>query len=705
MTRWRANIALVSHAVSPLPPDVAQLVEQKRLDDLEDVWTRRMEQDPGDLPFFFGVAAAVKKKAGAEGAEHALSWLRFLADYQSEREDAEARIEVLAEIVRMSPSDPAARVDLESALKERYHDHPAFGAVISQNSIATAADPAETARRVARWLRYVPGEVYYLAGRGAGRIAEMNPALDVIRLEVGAVRVPLSLVSAEKNLEPLPRGHFLREKVEGPDTLRELATKEPAETVRRLLASFGRPLTVAEVREHLAGIVEEERWSSFWTSARRHPQLLVAGAAKGSLVSWSSSADEAEETVRRDFAAADPHRKLELARRHARRSRELSRFFGESLASEARSAAGTDNPALAWELSQAAARLAPGESEAFPAESLLAVKDVASVVGRIRDHVPREKALEEIRARRDDWETIFAARLLEEEDARVLGVLFDGLGERPERRDELARRVMRSPRIAPRAFVWLCERYGEEERPDISAPALFHALLDALRQDEFAPIRARVKAFFEPGALAVALARRSASEEEARELLGALSRAGGLEEHRRATVREALLMKFPALRAPAANLLYATPESIDARRGELAHLKQVELPANAEAMRAAKEHGDLTENFEYHAARQKHEYLSARIAKLADELSRSRALDPSRIDSSEVRVGTRVVLRDAESGRERIATILGPWDSQPEQGIYSYESEFATALLGKKPGESVTLPGGEVEVVSIDPWR
>lgn len=164
-------------------------------------------------------------------------------------------------------------------------------------------------------------------------------------------------------------------------------------------------------------------------------------------------------------------------------------------------------------------------------------------------------------------------------------------------------------------------------------------------------------------------------------------------------------MRFPALRAPAANYLYATPEAIDARRGELAHLKQVELPANAEAMRAAKEHGDLTENFEYHAARQKHEYLSARIAKLADELSRSRALDSSRIDASEVRVGTRVVLRDAESGRERIATILGPWDSQPEQGIYSYESEFATALLGKKPGESVTLPGGALEVVSISPWR
>jgi transcription elongation factor GreA len=327
------------------------------------------------------------------------------------------------------------------------------------------------------------------------------------------------------------------------------------------------------------------------------------------------------------------------------------------------------------------------------------------VLGAIRDHVAREKALEEIRAKRADWSAIFAARFQEEEDSRVLSALFERLGEDVARRDDLVRRVMRAPRVAPRAFVWLCEQFGADASPDVSAQALFHSLLDALRQDEFGSVRARLKAFFEPGALAVDLVRRVNSEEEAREFLNALARAGGLEEHRRGTVREALLMRFPALRAPAVNFLYATPEAIEARKSELAQLKQVDLPANAEQMRAAKEHGDLSENFEYHAARQKHEYLSARIAKLADELSRTRALDSTRIDASEVRVGTRVVLREAGSGRERTATILGPWDSQPELQIYSYESEFASALLGKRSGETVTFPDGTFEIVSISPWR
>ena len=203
----------------------------------------------------------------------------------------------------------------------------------------------------------------------------------------------------------------------------------------------------------------------------------------------------------------------------------------------------------------------------------------------------------------------------------------------------------------------------------------------------------------------VLLAQSAGSEEDAREYLSALERAGGLEEHRRGLVKEALLMRFPGLRAPAREYLYSTPEAIEARRQELSHLKQVELPANAEAMRVAKEHGDLSENFEYHAARQRHEYLSARIATLADDLSRSRSLDAARIDTTEVRVGTRVVLREDGSGAERAVTILGPWDSKPEEGVYCYESEFAQALLGAKRGERVRAGGADLDVVSIERWR
>jgi len=64
-----------------------------------------------------------------------------------------------------------------------------------------------------------------------------------------------------------------------------------------------------------------------------------------------------------------------------------------------------------------------------------------------------------------------------------------------------------------------------------------------------------------------------------------------------------------------------------------------------------------------------------------------------------------VRLRDLSSGAERDATILGPWDSKPEEGIYSYQSEFAERLLGSRLGDRVNLSEGQVEVTSIAPWK
>ncbi len=413
-------------------------------------------------------------------------------------------------------------------------------------------------------------------------------------------------------------------------------------------------------------------------------------------MTWSESAGAADESVRRAFSGAAPAAKIDLARKHAKRSKDLAGWMADGLATEAQRV-GSARPALAWELSQAAARLKPGAPEAFPAEKLLA-GDPRKVVGEIHDQQARQNALEAVRASRPDWAEIFVEQISREEDARVLSMLFEALGDRAA---DLSRRILRSPRSAPRAFLWLCERIHAENR--VESPALFLAITDALRLDEFSGLRARLKELFEPGGLAVALVRTAGSEEEARDLLHALDRVAGLEEHRRATVREALLMKFPELRAPAREYLYATAEAVETHRKELLHLKQVELPANAEAMKAAKEHGDLSENFEYHAARQKHEYLSARIASLADELSRTRILDPTRIDTTEVRVGTRVRLRDG-AGSEREVTILGPWDSKPEEAVYSYQSDFAQRLLGARVGDRIHLIEGPVEISAIAPW-
>jgi transcription elongation GreA/GreB family factor len=686
----------MSASADPLTAEIAELIDRKEFDQLEEVWTERMELSPLDLPFFFAVASAVKKKGAAA---EAVSWLQFLADYAAERQDRDARVAVLLEIARMAPATPGIREAVEEGLRERFGKHPAFESLRAQFLPEHVEDLAEAARKVARWLAFEPGRIYAMAGRGAGRVVELNPALDVVRLEFDGARIPLSLVSAEKNLTPLEPDHFLRVKLEEPDRLRALAAENPAELVRRVLAGAGGTATFAELKDNLAGIVE--RWTPFWSAARKNPQLLVSGDGRGALVSWTGSAEAADGVLRNRFLAADAHEKIEIARREGRRHPGLAPFFAEELARES-AAAAPSRPSLAWELSQAASKIAPQQEEAFSPARLAETPDLSSALAGIQDYAARIAALEAVRRERADWSELFESQFLREEDARVLAEIDRALAETPARHEEWIQRILRAPRSAPRAFLWLCQKI--EQTGETPGPALLHTLIDALRREEFAPHRSRLKELFEPGRLAVAIARAMPSEEEGREAVAAIDRAVGLEDHRRRAVRETILMKFPALRAPVEEVLYSTPEAIEAQRKELERLQKVELPANAEAMRTAKEHGDLRENFEYHAARQKHEYLSARIAELSDGLARTRPLDPARIDASAVRVGTRLVLRGGD-GTERRVAILGPWDSKPEQDVYSYQSEFARHLLGKKVGDRVALGTGEASVVAIEPWR
>jgi len=189
-----------------------------------------------------------------------------------------------------------------------------------------------------------------MAGRGAGCVTELNPELGVCRLDFERdKRVSVPLGAANKFLTPLPEGHILREKFRDHEGITTQATKKPAEFFAKLLQSFGRPMTMAEVRDAVIGIVAEKSWSSWWTSARKNPQIVVSGSGAKATYSYSSSAGEAEGVIRRDFERADTKTRLDLARKHSARGQDLADFFSSALAADAARLARTD-AATAWQV-------------------------------------------------------------------------------------------------------------------------------------------------------------------------------------------------------------------------------------------------------------------------------------------------------------------------------------------------------------------
>ena len=148
-----------------------------------------------------------------------------------------------------------------------------------------------------------------------------------------------------------------------------------------------------------------------------------------------------------------------------------------------------------------------------------------------------------------------------------------------------------------------------------------------------------------------------------------------------------------------------TPEGHVAMKEELRHLKDVERPKVSAEIGVAREHGDLRENAEYHAAKDKQGLIEARIADLEDKLSRAEVIDPSQLGGAKIKFGAHVKLEDVDSGKTLEYRIVGPEESDLEHGRISVTSPLAKALIGREVGDEVEVraPGGTrtYEVVDL----
>lgn len=139
-----------------------------------------------------------------------------------------------------------------------------------------------------------------------------------------------------------------------------------------------------------------------------------------------------------------------------------------------------------------------------------------------------------------------------------------------------------------------------------------------------------------------------------------------------------------------------TEEGHQALVNELKTLKSVERPNIIAAIAEAREHGDLSENAEYHAAKEKQSFIEGRIAELDDKLARAEVIDLSRLTGTRVRFGATVTLIDVDTEEEKVYKIVGDDEASIEQGKVSISSPIARALIGKEEGDEaeVSAPGG-----------
>ena len=141
---------------------------------------------------------------------------------------------------------------------------------------------------------------------------------------------------------------------------------------------------------------------------------------------------------------------------------------------------------------------------------------------------------------------------------------------------------------------------------------------------------------------------------------------------------------------------------------ELKHRQQVERPRIIQQITEARSHGDLSENAEYHAAKETQSHNEGRIAELEDKLARAEVIDVSKLSGDTIKFGAKVTLVDEDTEEKRVWTLVGEPEADAKIGKISITSPLARALVGKTKGSSVEVltPGGAkaYEILKVE-WR
>jgi transcription elongation GreA/GreB family factor len=692
--------------------ELSSLIAEKHFDLVEAAWQEAL-RDPAANTDVLLAACKGLAKAGQKSRLQTLASQADAALKAKAKDPALARFrwELLKEAVKAgaTPSTTEGFHKLfEEALARAYPGKTSINSLLGRFKFRESKTPLDGMARLEKaekWLPFEVGEIVAMAGRGAGKVIETNFTLESVRVDFEknkGVAVPIGV--AVKSLTPLPEGHYLREKLLDPASVVKKLKTDPGSGFQWIWKSFGKKINSSDLKEAVQGLLGDDGWTVFWSALRKHPQVIVHGTGRTAWVEWTDTVEDADSKLLQKFEKAPLAEQIDFYKKNVKRSTELTGKLARALAREAWNMTESD-PAGSFEIAVLVDKI-PEAPLGFDIQELVP-EALAPFLAKISDRQARERALEIFESKFPDKAAkALAEWFFKEEEGRTLDQIDRRLSALdPALREQSIDRLLKNPRLGPKAFFWFAQRASSEEsfRIRLTSPVLSR-LIDSVSWNELSGVRSRLKEMFDRTGLAAIWLVKTAKLEEARTFLDALARHNDLEEQRVTALVKAAEMRFPELRkAVEDDTFFATVEAILAKKQELETIITVEIPENRRGIATAAAEGDLSENFEYKARRDKQQLLSARAGQLQQQLRHVRKLDPSTVDPAEVRVGTKITF-DSSDG-SRCITLLGPWDSKPDEGIYSYQSELGKAILGKKVGEEVDAFGQKSTIAKIEVWR
>jgi transcription elongation GreA/GreB family factor len=576
-----------------------------------------------------------------------------------------------------------------------------------------------------------PGTFCLHKSWGFGRIAEWNLLLNQILIDFpGKKAHPMQLEYAGENLTLIPAGHFLARKASDLAATKKLAKDEPVAVVRNILESLDGSATAQQVSDWMVpDLFSEAEWKRWWESARK--QLKTSGtfsipAKKTEPIQIRaegiSHADELTELFDRARQPKQQLAALEQIVKFHQQFKEPGKQLQPVIAAVENVAARNQklHPELTFELVLGRDDLL----QSFPQLKtthigLTLEKLIVDEERRLVLILPKLPAAKEKRilqtlpaALGERW-SARALQLMQASHGRMVAQIpyvFRDAGQHAELQTMLER-SLREHSATSEMLVWLCAE--RDDWGELINPELLAAILAALEREQHSAAGRASKlqrVLMEDRQLFQDMFGK-ADAGLARDALRRLQLSPLFDELTKRSLLARIVKVYPDLESMIAGAqaqekaapLVVSWSSLEKRKAEYEELVKKKIPENIKEISLARSYGDLSENFEYKAAKQMQAVLARQRAELEQALQNARGTAFENPDTSRVSIGTVVTVRDKASKKQETYTILGAWDGDPDRNIISYQTAIGQALLGHKAGESVTLPNGEFQIGSIEP--
>jgi len=580
-----------------------------------------------------------------------------------------------------------------------------------------------------------PGTFCLHKSWGFGRVTEWNLLLNQIVIDfAGKKSHPMQAQYAAENLTPLAPEHFLARKASDLMSIKKLAREDPVATVRNILESLGGQATVAEIGDWLVGdVFSEAEWKRWWESTKK--LLKASGAfsipAKKTepIQLRGEGVSHTDELIVSFGQARHPKEQivaLEQIIKFHQQFKEPEKQLQPIVATVENVATRNQkiHPELAFELVIARDDLLERVPQLNTTHiGLTLSKLILDEEKRLMTILPKLPAAKEKRvlqalpaALGSRW-TERALQLMQGSHGRMVAQIpriFGEAGQHAELRAILERSI-REHSATSEMLVWLCSE--RENWSELVTPKLLGAILAALEREQhnapnrgsklyrvFAEDRQLLGQIFADGEIGVA-----------RDAMRQLQLSPLFDELTKRSLLARIVKLYPEL---ASMITGAQPQektaplivswsSLERRKAEYEELVKKKIPENTKEIAIARSYGDLSENFEFKAAKQMQTVLMRRKAEVEQMLHNARGTSFENADASRVSIGTIVRLRDLGSNKEETYTILGAWDGDPDRNIISYQTAIGQTLLGHKVGETVSLStdqgSAQFAIVSIEP--